>query len=249
MKYYLGFFVILLMFFSCKKSESSVCYKIIQSTDNLPVTDSLFFNTDNYLTITNGQNFSLIDEEGHYLAGKVMLDKNVMTLNIGKNKNIVLNQEELNNNWIKLSRSGKNFVVVADTDYVNKENYILSKEKNWFREKPKNKESKEQIKSRLIANLDMLIDYFDKTTHDESEVFSTRFLTAPVEFYNNGIGITNYDETSAVWKGYFYDDEDAKIAHELLTNSLKGIIEYPKKTTFTEGYLVALTLMRDYLKL
>lgn len=157
-------------------------------------------------------------------------------------------------NWIVLKGSTKagapvKIVLEPNDHYEYEDTDQLKPAANAWRLKPTKNQSKEEIKKKVIAQLDYMIAYFNMAIKREDRTFNVKHLNAPLDFYANGLAFKDY-EPLAQWRNIFYDDEDASKGLELLIKAMKSMKEYPAdKKSYTQGYANALSTMKAYLEI
>jgi hypothetical protein len=123
---------------------------------------------------------------------------------------------------------------------------LLAPEQNSWRKKAEKKETKEEIKARVVAHLDYLITYFEGIEEKKQTYFETGLVSSPFRFYAHGLGLNRDSRYARQWQASFHDEADAAVAFELLKNSLQSVKKFPRATTFTQEYLLAFQQMRRY---
>ncbi|NBA88680.1 hypothetical protein GVN16_23100 [Emticicia sp. CRIBPO] len=137
--------------------------------------------------------------------------------------------------------------LVIDDYYKSGKRDLLSLEENKWRLRPKNRENQEQIKKRVIGQLDYMIGYFSLIDEKKYSSFTLSHLNSPFSFYNNGIGINPYP--SDRYDRIFFDTNDADKAVKMLSAGVKSIRKYPSDPkSFTKGYKNALEEIKRYVK-
>jgi hypothetical protein len=208
-----------------------------------------------FLRLYNNNEYTYLNLR-RYAQGKWTLNKKDSLLTFygfSEGANLVLHVNSANGDWMKgdmlIAQSRTPFLFKADPYFEYKDQDLLSPQSNAWRVKPAHKESKDEIRKRVIAHISYMRDYFHIIDLDERGAFFSGFLQGPVNFYSNGIALTTEDEIPPVWLHIFYDDEDAKAGFQLMVQAIRSINRYPKDTkTYTEGYYVALGEMKDYLE-
>jgi len=126
---------------------------------------------------------------------------------------------------------------------------LLDPKNNTWRQKADHKETKEEIKQRVVGHLNYLINYFDLVEHKSQGYFETAILQSPIGFYSNGIALPNDFASDNKWSPYFYDEEDATSGGKMLSQGLSSIEEYPADSkSYTKGYYNALKLIREHVE-
>jgi hypothetical protein len=118
---------------------------------------------------------------------------------------------------------------------------------NKWRQKPTQAEDDAAIKTRLKESLIYYSAYFANIKGNKIPVFNIEKILSPIKFYSGGIGRKKFKEND-LWTKVFFDNKDAKKAHEMLGNAFDNIQGYPDKGgDYVAEYIVALKLVADAL--
>jgi hypothetical protein len=118
---------------------------------------------------------------------------------------------------------------------------------NKWREKPAQAENDEAIKTRLKETLYYYSAYFANISGNKIPIFNIDKILCPIKFYSGGIGMKRYKENDG-WTKVFFDNKDAKKAHDMLDNAFSNIQGYPDKGgDYVSEYVIALKLVADLL--
>jgi hypothetical protein len=90
----------------------------------------------------------------------------------------------------------------------------FSKENNQWRIKAAGKETDAQIRNRLLNHFKFWETYFTWALNDNVQYIDVRSTPTPIKIYGNGFGLKPFAQLPAIWKQYFYDDEDCSKANE-----------------------------------
>ncbi|MBC8109787.1 MAG: hypothetical protein H7Y04_01865 [Verrucomicrobia bacterium] len=131
-------------------------------------------------------------------------------------------------------------------EYENQD--MLAKERNMWRIKPSQKQSKAQITQKLVAHLTFMIDYFQFLDNKKQGYFEPKFLQSPFQFYSHGLGVANKYNLPDFWKETYYDQENAEMALDLFAEALGSVGEFPSGKNFTEEYKKVMERMKIYLE-
>ena len=124
---------------------------------------------------------------------------------------------------------------------------LLNYEHNTWRIKPAHKENHAEIKKRVTDHIDYMIAYFQMIEDDNRNSFIPMYLQSTMKFYQNGIALENQYAMNRGWEDCFYDHEDALAASTIMGDGITGMGPYPNAKNFTEGYMKALKMMKEYL--
>lgn len=137
--------------------------------------------------------------------------------------------------------------LVMDDYYKSRKRDLLGLEENKWRLRPKKNESQEEIKKRVLGQLDYMISYFSLIEEKKYSSFTIGHLNSPFSFYNNGIGINPYP--SDRYDRVFFDNNDADKAIKMLSAGVRSIKKYPSDPkSFTQGYKNALQEIKGYVE-
>ncbi|HEY4150236.1 MAG TPA: hypothetical protein VGM41_14955 [Chitinophagaceae bacterium] len=75
------------------------------------------------------------------------------------------------------------------------------------------KETDQQITARLSNHFGFWIAYFTWALDHDIQYVDVRSTPTPVKIYGNGFGLKPFTELPAIWKSYFYDEEDCRKAN------------------------------------
>lgn len=111
-----------------------------------------------------------------------------------------------------------------NTDFkpLSKENDIRSLAMNQWRFPPDKKETDEEIKQRLLLNLDYIAAYMRVHLYGEFNQIHTAGIPSPFLFAKNGLFLFEWQRIPYFWKHVFYDDKDAEKAFRMLKKEFDG---------------------------
>jgi hypothetical protein len=267
------FYIILLAFtaftfISCKsKNEYQTGFKVASFEAKFPSDTthafeqqcSKYFN-EGWMKFYEGDTVTALSRMGNFTFGtwKENEDAKKITLELKELGKFELNKEiQLgeNDELEYLILKGKNAkgaelkLLLKKDDYFEFETKdLLSFAWNKWRVKPTKKESKEQIKSRVLAQIDYMNGYFTLLDEREYTSFFESHLTSPYKFYSNGISLDPSYLTE--YNNIFYDYNDAAEAYNYLKGGLNSVVKYPSDNkTYNEGYVKALKEIRQFIVL
>lgn len=241
------------------------CWKVtsIEATDTLSadtVFDIVKFRTnEGYLRLYKGGKYVLFSKQGSAQGTWVLDDaeKHLKLENFaqGFSANFEILSNE--NAWLSLqpvsvgkvvAKQKSNLLLKVDPYFEHEDLDLMQPDRNAWRIKPTHAESKQEIKKKVAAHLQYMIDYFQFTEDNGQGFFETWQLQTPYRFYSNGMSIENLDdEKPQHWRQWFYNEADAEQGHRLMAQALMSINKYPANTkTFTEGYILALKEMKEF---
>lgn len=189
-----------------------------------------YSNKDSVLTITDTVNTT---------ARKITLKLLSLKNNNFKFKVLTIN---------KIKPSGNYFLIYSQsTHYQEGAKDLLSVKENSWRLKPSKKETNEQIKQRVIAQLKYHVDYFDLTKSKDQTYFETKILQSPFNFYQHALGVPENYQLSPEWVKIFYDRQDAEKAADILRKSISNVEKLNDHERFTDTYKEIINKMIDQL--
>lgn len=104
----------------------------------------------------------------------------------------------------------------TDIKTLSKENDYRSVTFNTWRNKPLEPETNQQIKQRIIANLNYISAYMRVHLHGEYDAIHTGGIHSPFLYAKNGLFLFEWQRVSGYWKYIFYDNKDAEKAYRFL---------------------------------
>jgi hypothetical protein len=87
---------------------------------------------------------------------------------------------------------------------------------NRWRLPPARKESDPAIRNRLFNHCQFWETYFTWALNNNITTVDVRSTPTPIKIYGNGFTLKPFDELPAVWKSYFFDEEDCRKANEII---------------------------------
>lgn len=118
---------------------------------------------------------------------------------------------------------------------------------NKWRQKPAQAEDDAAIKNRLKESIYYYAGYFANVKGNKLPVFNPEKMLCPIKFYNGGIGRKRFKENDN-WTTVFFDNKDAKKAHDMLGHAFDNIKGYPDKGgDYVAEYIDALKMVADAL--
>jgi hypothetical protein len=209
------------------------------------------FDDDAYIRFYDNGQYTSLNKKGNYYTGQWQLIEGeglVLQLKIDNVGTVLFNvkddkDEETGAKYLSLK--SKDFgqievslVLKEDDFYQNGDVDLLSSTMNWWRERPENVENQEQIKKRVLAQLEYMIQYFKMVNDKNLDSFYATHLQSSIEFYSNGISLNNDLERLTE---YYYDEEAALKAQQYLEDGFNSLSKYPADPqSFTKGYYNAL---------
>lgn len=92
----------------------------------------------------------------------------------------------------------------------------FSLENNRWRIKAIHKESEAEIRNRLINHCQFWVAYFNWANESQQETVDVRSTPTPIKIYGNGFSLKPFSDLPYEWRSYFFDNEDCKIANNLM---------------------------------
>jgi hypothetical protein len=106
--------------------------------------------------------------------------------------------------------------LINDFEPLNKENDIRSVMFNTWRIKPLQSETDEEIRKRLIDNLNYISAYMRVHMHGDFDGIHTAGIYSPFFFAKNGLHLLDWQKTSYYWKNIFFNDIEAEKAYIII---------------------------------
>ena len=123
--------------------------------------------------------------------------------------------------------------LVNDFESLNKENDIRSVAFNTWRKKPLDMETDEEIKRRLLANLNYISAYMRVHMYGDFEGIHTAGIYSPFIFAKNGLHLFDWDRTNRYWKNIFFNDIQAEKAYGFI----KDAFELTEAPNYSDNWL------------
>ncbi|WCM42721.1 hypothetical protein MG290_03310 [Flavobacterium sp. CBA20B-1] len=122
-----------------------------------------------------------------------------------------------------------NYYINLSTDFekLDKENDIRSLAFNKWRFPAIQKETNQQIKERLIANLKYIAAYMRVHMYGGYDLIHTDGIHSPFLYARNGLFLYEWQRVPYFWKHVFYDEKDAEKAYKMVRNTFK-VAEAPE---------------------
>ncbi|OQP67719.1 hypothetical protein [Niastella populi] len=118
---------------------------------------------------------------------------------------------------------------------------------NKWRQKPTQAEDDAAIKNRLKESIYYYAGYFANVKGNKIPVFNPEKMLCPIKFYKGGIGRKRFKENDN-WTAVFFDNKDAKKAHDMLGHAFDNIKGYPDKGgDYVAEYIIAMKMVADEL--
>lgn len=262
-------FLVIVIFNGCKtKNDYLNAFKIgkYEIGGNKDSTQTMVFTQrcrtffdESYIKFYTPDTLTILSKNGDFALGKWKEDKenNTITIEtpeIGKLK--FRKEEEENDDKLEyLVLTGKNvndidvkLILKIDPYFESKTRDLVTFSSNWWRIKPMQHETKEQIKKRVIAQIDYMINYFELLDENKYTSYFESHLISPYKFYANGIELTPLSN-NLQYSSLFFDDKDAAIAYELLKGGINSIVKYERDSErYTSGYIKALNEIKRFIK-
>ncbi len=218
------------------------------------------FNSNAFITFYEKDSLTILNEIGKYGIGQWSEGEadrfKLIIKDIGEFK--FVKSEENNDGgdfeYLVLKSNNKNglsinILLKKDDYYVSKNVDLLSYSANKWRLKPAKRESKEEIKKRVLSQLDYMIHYFEFSNEKQYRTFQVNHFASPFKFFANGLGLRPYYD-ALEYSDLFYDLNDAAQANTMLENGLNSISVYPSDPeSYTKGYQNALKQIRKFVEL
>jgi hypothetical protein len=219
-----------------------------------------FFSKEAFINFCENDSLSVLNAEGMFALGKWKGNANIADFEINLNEigpiSFLKNEEKDENDKFEylVLKSEKekgldiNLLLKKDAYFKSSKVDLLKIPLNWWRIKPTKKENKAQIKKRVLAQIDYMINYFELISDNNYRSFQTQVIVCPYKLFANGIGID--PSLLSEYNKIFYDYNDAEIAYQMLLNGLNSVSVYPAdKESYTKGYFNVLKKIRKTIEL
>lgn len=138
-------------------------------------------------------------------------------------------------------------LIKDDKTFYSKTKDLLSYSENKWRLKSADSLSTDQIKQKVIHQIDYMIKYFELIEEQELGSFQVQHFNSPLKFYSNGIGLKRYE--TETFKDLFVTESEMLKALDYYGLSIESMTAYPAdKDSYTKGYSNALKEMKQYLR-
>jgi hypothetical protein len=119
-------------------------------------------------------------------------------------------------------------------EYKDLKDNIYTLENNWWRVKPTEIESHEQIRKRLKASINYTIIYLNNSLLRDDKSINLNNLNPPVKLAGNGIALLDKENMPQEWKDVFYNEDQAMEAYQLINDAFTKNIEVVDKDNWIE---------------
>src|SRR5688572_19626655 len=92
----------------------------------------------------------------------------------------------------------------------------FSIENNQWRITAAKKESDQELRNRLRNHFRFHEVYFKWALDAKLPGIDVRSTPSPIKIYGNGFALKDFDELPALWRSYFYDEEDCRKANDMI---------------------------------
>ena len=92
----------------------------------------------------------------------------------------------------------------------------FSVDNNHWRITATKKETEQELRSRLKNHFNFYEAYFKWALDAKVSSIDVRSTPSPIKIYGNGFALKNFDELPASWRSYFYDEDDCRIANDII---------------------------------
>lgn len=126
-------------------------------------------------------------------------------------------------------RTGYYLNLKSDFKKLGKENDIRSLSFNEWRFRPAHKESDEEIKKRLVQNLNYMTAYMRVYLYGDFEKIYTQGIHSPFFYAKNSLVLLEWSYVPYFWKHMFFDEKDSEKAYKILKRAF-AVTESPEYT-------------------
>lgn len=119
------------------------------------------------------------------------------------------------------------FVLDADNEiYRNEKDDPYSKANNWWRMKPAQRETDDQIKQRVLAHLNFWETLFKDADNKQRAYVPFYWFASPLVIASYGAQMNYYEDAKQEWDQNFYDSVDAHKGYEYMRKCFSKKINY-----------------------
>lgn len=236
----LGDFNIVNVMSEDKYAELKATYQDLNLTDAVSEDDYSFYS---YISLRPNRTYTFL-LGNQYMFGTYEFKNNELILSPSEGENIHLKINDVTENSVQLHGDFKDFksdfLVIVDgksTFYLNLRPEISidnvafdyrSKDLNKWRIKATWPESVNDIKTRLINNLNYIASYMYANQMAQKEVINIKGIRSPFLHAANGLFLYEWKEVDNYWKLIFYDEKDAKLAYKILKYNFDKYYDVPQ---------------------
>lgn len=236
----LGDFNIVNVMSEGKYAELKSTYKDLNLTDAVSEDDYSFYS---YISLRPNRTYTFL-LGNQYMFGTYEFKNDELILSPSEGKNIHLKIIDVTGKSVQLHGDFKDFksdfLVVVDgksTFYLNLRPEISvdnvafdyrSKDLNMWRIKATAPESVNDIKTRLINNLNYIASYMYANQMAQKDVINIKGIRSPFLHAANGIFLYEWKEVDNYWKLIFYDEKEAKLAYKILKYNFDKYYDVPQ---------------------
>lgn len=228
-------------------------YNELLKTNSKLTSSSSVINEDythySYISLKSDNSYTFL-LGNQYMFGTYQLKPEELILKPKTGKEIHLKVNYSNANSIQIHGDFEDFksdyLVIADgksSFYINlrpeknitdNKNDIRSETLNEWRLKPAQPETDEQIKKRLINNLEFIAAYMNVNRNSDREVINIRGIKSPFRHAANGIVLNYWNEVDNFWKLIFFDENDAEKAFKMVKAGFDEPMTIPENVGWIE---------------
>jgi hypothetical protein len=245
---FLVFALTIICLVSCKPSNPAGLWFYTHSTgdasdniDSLTPASFIDFHEDGSYTKDFGK-----FEYGHW-----QMKDNKIILTDTSNKTADISVKYLGNKDLQLLTSNNsiaNFEAQPD-GLISHNTDPFSLEYNRWRIPAKHKESEQEIRSRLRNHCRFWEAYFSWALENKIDYIDVRSTPTPIKIYGNGFSLKDHSDLPKAWRMYFFDDEDCRIANNILYELFQfKSISWPHTDNKYKMFLGAFQQMQQLLK-
>jgi hypothetical protein len=209
-------------------------------------------------TLLSPASFLLLQQDGAYTRDFGAFEYGSWTI---KNNDLLLTSHSGAQSILSFSRTGINSIKLSlkDRQNANFESMPVpakedgpnpfSKELNIWRIPPRQKESNQQIRQRLLNHCKFWEAYFSWALVNELATVDVRSTPTNIKIYGNGFALKPLNELPATWKVVFYDEDDCAKANEEVRNIFQNkTIAWAKTDNKYKMFISAFQQLEQYLE-
>jgi hypothetical protein len=183
-----------------------------------------------------------------------LLPDNVVNIsNAGKGLNVFYGKEAVIEKGIlkmseKIDAGAEQVPIVWNLKKITNKNFniLFTDEGNSWRKHPPAAEDKTAITKRLLAMLQYYSLYYELVS-ESSTFFIRHRVHLPFKYYQHGVGMEPF-ETDTPFASYYYNDEQALEAYNLLSKGMSELSsygKYPSDKNYVIEYSLFMTKMKE----
>jgi len=173
----------------------------------------LYLNTDNTYTL----------DFGSFDYGKWVKRRDTLVLHSvgGKMSSYLINYESSKDLKLTVMPDVVSDFSAAPSKFTSPVANPFSLGNNKWRISANHKESRQEIRQRLINHCEFWKAYFSWALDNNIQSVDVRSTPTAIKIYGNGFALKKFDDLPAAWRRYFYDSADCRLANSMIENIFK----------------------------